>query len=209
MRINWRVFRDIEWTADLARVIISIATFLAFSLFLTTFITGFFHDARRQFFPPTDAQAEGRLLKEQVQKTQNQIAAVEASVQRSNEAFNQALAAFTPKTGSMDSGRSIALLRGEVTSLKSEVSAMHASLDALNAALLTTPDKALSIPLLRKDLEDFRVATQHDEDSIRLEMGRAYELNKWLMGFLLAAVLGMIINNLIQSKTSRVQSKVE
>lgn len=208
MRINWNVFRDLDWPSDGLKQIVNTTTLLALIGFITTSFVFYLQTSHGHLFESSEAE-QRKLLQDQMQKSQYQIAALESSIQRSNEALSQVLSGSKSTNGS-STEKDITLIRGEITSLKSEVAAMHTSLDALNSALLTTPDKALSIPLLRKDLEDFRVANQRDVDSIRLEMGRAYELNKWLMGFLLAAVLGMIINNLIQSKSAKpADSKAE
>lgn len=205
MSINWRVFRDLEWTQEL---LLRIFILMAVTFFLIMFAASAWRDARGQF-SQVDAQQEAKALREQIEKAQIQIADVKVSVQRSRDTLAQALTATKPQTRA-PTNKEVALLRVEVGSLRSDVATMQTSLDALNSALLTSPDKALSIPLLRKDLDDFRAANQRDVDSIRLEMGRAYDLNKWLMGFLLAAVLGMIINNLIESKGARtVQPKPE
>jgi hypothetical protein len=199
--INWRVLRDLEWTDDLLRILIRIFPVVAIVGFMIKTAYVFLDDAPRHFDSASSIEQQ-EVLRNQIQKAQSQIVVLETAVQRSNDALAQVLSGMKSQTDAPTSDKDIALLHGEISSLKSDLTTTRSNVDALDAALLNTPDKALSIPLLRKDLEDFRLANQRDVDSIRLEMGRAYELNKWLMGFLLAAVLGMIVNNLIQAKTA-------
>lgn len=202
MAINWRVFRDLEWTDTWVKRLISASTTLAIIASVMTAIVGYYVQESKSGPLVESSELERRaIIRDQLTSMRLQISALQTSVQRSNETFSQVLSGSKSPTGQATSDRDVALLRAEITALKSEVTTMHSSLDALDAALITTPDKALSLPLLRKDLDDFRSASQRDVDSIRLEMGRAYELNKWLIGFLLLAVIGSIVNNLIQARS--------
>jgi hypothetical protein len=156
---------------------------------------------------PTPVHEQNKIFHDQIEKDEQQIQAMQASISRSNEVLAEVLSHANPQTGLPTYDHDIALLQGEITSIKSDVANMQTSVDKLNAALLTTPDKALAVPLIRKDLDDFRLANQRDIDSMRLEMGRAYELNKWLIGFLLAAVVGTILNNILQQRGASAATK--
>jgi hypothetical protein len=54
-------------------------------------------------------------------------------------------------------------------------------------------------------MDDFKALTQRDLDSVRSEMARNYDLNKWLIGLILAAVLGTVVNNTLQARTTKAE----
>jgi phage terminase Nu1 subunit (DNA packaging protein) len=97
----------------------------------------------------------------------------------------------------------LAALQNDVRGLKKEVDGLRISSDKLNGLLLSDVNKALSVPLLRDDLESFRTLTQHDLDSVRADIAKTYDINKWLMGLIAAGLLTTIVNNILQSRRGR------
>jgi hypothetical protein len=51
LNINWRVFRDIDWSTDLVKLFVSILTALAFLGFMVTGVFQVYRDAHEQFAP--------------------------------------------------------------------------------------------------------------------------------------------------------------
>ena len=203
MNINWRVFRDLEWSTDLVKFSVNSVTLLAFVGFVVTGTFQFYRDAHEQF-APSRIQVQTDALKVELQQNRAQIAEIAASNERTNAALAELLKTTTgAPRGSQDSK----LLQQEIDSIKSDIKIVQTSLDKLNSAILTTPEKALTLPLLRKDLDDLKIQDQRDVDAIRLEIGRAYDLNKWLIGFLLAAILGTILGNILQARSPDRQPK--
>jgi hypothetical protein len=94
----------------------------------------------------------------------------------------------------------LSLLKSDLHATNEQVTALRSNIDLLNKSLESSPERALTIPLLKKDLEDFKTSSQHDTDSLRAEMLRGYDLNKWLIGLMLAAIIGVIINNAMQPR---------
>jgi hypothetical protein len=91
-------------------------------------------------------------------------------------------------------------LKQTTDDLKSGLTTTQSQMSVLTGAIGNDPEKVLSVPLLRKDVEDWKGSSQREIDSLREEMGRSYELNKWLIGLILAAVIGTVINNMLQAK---------
>jgi vacuolar-type H+-ATPase subunit I/STV1 len=96
--------------------------------------------------------------------------------------------------------RSIIALQARTDSINTTISSLNQKLDALNSVITSTPEKALALPLIKKDVEDLRAESGRQADEIRGEMNRMYDMNKWLMGLILAALVGTIINNVIQAR---------
>jgi hypothetical protein len=120
-----------------------------------------------------------------------------------NRQLSDQISELTRGPDSKQIPRELVLLRQGLADTNSTVVTLQTQVGTLTNALGNSPEKALTVPLLRKDVEDLRAATQRDLDSIRAEMGRNYDLNKWLIGLILAAVLGTVINSVMQSKSSK------
>ena len=76
-------------------------------------------------------------------------------------------------------------------------------LDDLDAAIMNNPDKALSVPLLRRDLDTLKIEYQKDIDSSGKQIDRIYDQNKWFIGLMFSMAIGLIglaISNFIQAR---------
>jgi hypothetical protein len=96
----------------------------------------------------------------------------------------------------------ITLVQHNLDAQKDQLKDLRSNIDSLRKAIESSPEKAVTIPLLTKDLDDFKTSSQHDIDSLRAEMLRGYELNKWLIGLMLAAVFGIVFKGILESRTS-------
>lgn len=96
--------------------------------------------------------------------------------------------------------RSIIALQARTDSINTTISLLNQKLDALSSVITSTPEKALALPLIKEDVEDLRAESGRQADEIRGEMNRMYDMNKWLMGLILAALVGTIVNNVIQAR---------
>jgi hypothetical protein len=159
------------------------------------------HDRTNQTFTAVDWRAQNAMLNAEVKKNRAELIALQEALKETEEkiGIQNINASDSPPTETL---RQITALRIDVIGLKTGLADLRSNLNNLNVALTNSPDKALAMPLLRKDLDDMKANTQHDLDSLRTEMTRAYDLNKWIIGFLLAAVLGTVLNNVLQSRSS-------
>jgi hypothetical protein len=138
-----------------------------------------------------------------VKRLQAQQAQLDNLNRQTNDLLSSLLHSSKIISGSPQASREIAALKQNVATINTDIDRLHSELDTLNSVLVTNPEKALTVPLLRKDLDDWKVSTQKDIDSIRGEMTRSYDLNRWLIGLILAAVIGTILSNFIQAKASK------
>lgn len=74
---------------------------------------------------------------------------------------------------------------------------------ALEAAIVSDPEKALAVPVLRKDLDNATSTMQIQLTDLRLRIEQTYEIYKWLIGLLITVVigvLGMVVNTWLGRK---------
>lgn len=84
----------------------------------------------------------------------------------------------------------------EFSALESSVSKIDARLTVLERSIADNPEKALSIPMLRKDQENMEKSIEANKVALTIELNRIYELQKWILGgigtVLFAAVTALL-----------------
>ncbi len=84
------------------------------------------------------------------------------------------------------------------TDLTNQILEIQASLRALENALTVNPEKALAVPILRKDLDNAEKNLRSELQQTRNEINRMYDLNKWFIGLMFTmavSVLGIAISS--------------
>jgi len=135
-----------------------------------------------------------------LEELMHQRAEIEESNRRYQDLLKQLSSNIRKTPGGSFSSSELAVLKQDLNNVKSDLTGVRTSVDKLNDALGSNPEKAIALPLVKKDLEDLRNSTQRDLDALRGEMTRGYDLNKWLIGLILAAVLGTLINTRLQTR---------
>ena len=132
------------------------------------------------------ALRELELLKEAQSKNQNLLGQVKENIK------------LTPDEAKIQ--QDVVVLQKSLDDIHSDLAGIHKSVDTINTALMATPEKAITIPLMQKDIDNLKLETQRDLDSIHAEMVRSNDLNKWIIGLIVAAVLGTTLNSFLQSR---------
>jgi len=89
----------------------------------------------------------------------------------------------------------------QVARLGTELDSLQAQMNQLDDAIGQSPEKALAIPLLKKDMDDFKDTYRRDMDSTQGEINRVYDQNKWFIGLMFTialAILGLTVTNFLQ-----------
>ena len=76
-------------------------------------------------------------------------------------------------------------------------------LDSLEKSILDSPEKALSVPLLRQNLESFKQGYLRDSSEATREIDRIYDQNKWFIGLMFSMAIGLVglgISNFVQAR---------
>ena len=74
---------------------------------------------------------------------------------------------------------------------------------SIQAALGSDLERSLSVPLLRKDLEQLKTQLNERTTAASKEIDRIYDQNKWflgLMGTMALGLLGLAVSNFLQSR---------
>ena len=86
-----------------------------------------------------------------------------------------------------------------------EISTLDAKVNNLNAAILASPDKALAVPLLRRDIDTLTKRVEEIQAQGKADIDRLYEQQKWTLGGIgtvLLAVAGGAITIILRSLPS-------
>lgn len=76
--------------------------------------------------------------------------------------------------------------------LASSLEATDQRLKKLESAILESPERALSIPLLRKDIDESAKRVEEYRASSRADFDRLYEQQKWILGGIGTVLLAII-----------------
>jgi len=80
----------------------------------------------------------------------------------------------------------------ETARLATQVAELQSEVSELREAIGQSPEKALAIPMLRKDVENFREGYRRDLEATQSEINRVYDQNKWFLGLVATMALAMI-----------------
>ncbi len=94
----------------------------------------------------------------------------------------------------------------ELRRLADSSESLNQRLESLESALLEDPAKAVSLPLLQRDVTSLRDAHDSEAQSLRNEIDRVYDQNKWFIGLMFTmalSILGLAVGNLFQGSGRR------
>jgi hypothetical protein len=85
-------------------------------------------------------------------------------------------------------------LSAQMAAVSTTVADLKNRLSGLEAAIVISPEKALQIPLLRKDLDDFRNQNNSAMSTLDQNIGRQYDLMKWVLGTFALGLGGLVFS---------------
>ena len=88
----------------------------------------------------------------------------------------------------------------EFSQLKYQVTELNTSVKNLENVILDNPEKAISLLLLKQQLENQRDQNEKEYKNTKDEIARVYDINKWIIGLVIAMLVSIItlsISNLL------------
>ncbi len=81
-----------------------------------------------------------------------------------------------------------------------KVSSIDEKLNALNKAIMASPEKALEIPMLRRDVLALQKQYENATMSLEREITRAYDTIKWVVGTIVLGIIGLVVSLFLRGK---------
>jgi hypothetical protein len=76
--------------------------------------------------------------------------------------------------------------------MRTDLNGLSKRLKTLEDAMIDTPSKVLSVPLLRQEVDNIKVNSQKDSEVQAKQIDRVYEQNKWFIGLMFTMAIGLI-----------------
>ena len=122
-------------------------------------------------------------------------------VKLSQELLAKKLSALDYKLSAILAASTNGTPSADYAAIKTVLDDLSSRLAALEKSLLDNPEKALSVPLLRQDLENLKLSYRSDGAEYTRQIDRVYDQNKWFIGLMFSMALGLIglaISNFLQ-----------
>jgi hypothetical protein len=143
-------------------------------------------DMQRETLRAADAELESEKTKTKLAALQKELARVTANLTSSITA-PESETAFQVKT------------------IAAKVDSIEKRLFNLEQAILAAPDKALAVPILRRDLDTQKERADEQFETLRLEIQQSADFNKWFLGLMATMTLtlfGFIVSHAMKRDSS-------
>lgn len=81
--------------------------------------------------------------------------------------------------------------RQSIADIKDAEARLDVRLSSLETSIMSTPEKAVAVPMLKQQVDALQDRTHSDLDGIRGEIGRLFTLTQWFIGLMFTIALGM------------------
>lgn len=135
------------------------------------------------------------------QELEARVILLEEQSQEQKDEYEQLILSIDKANSSIESLSKIPDSHGwkvEASKFKTQLEQLQKKLQALENALTVSPEKALSVPILRKDLDNTEKNLRAELKQTRAEIDRMYDQNKWFIGLMFTialSVLGIAISS--------------
>jgi len=80
----------------------------------------------------------------------------------------------------------------QLNALNNSIAESQKRLASLEGAILTNPEKALAIPLIRKDIDSLKEVQQTNVVASKQDIDRIYDQSRWFIGLMITSSIGII-----------------
>lgn len=75
---------------------------------------------------------------------------------------------------------------------------LEKKIEILNKIILDDPEKSLTIPLLRKDIDSQKINNDIKIETLKGEIETVIDLNKWVLGLIFSLLVTIVISNIFK-----------
>jgi predicted PurR-regulated permease PerM len=96
-----------------------------------------------------------------------------------------------------------------ITLNKKRISTLENKIETLEKIITDSPEKALTIPLLSKDIEHQKIDTENKIELIQDKITTVVDLNKWILGLIFSLLITIVISNILGFNRNKNKSETE
>ncbi len=140
--------------------------------------------SKKLLIPPVELAmtSQEQAVRQQITKVQSEISILKAHV-----------------TGLTTVPQSVKI-SAKLKELDAKISLIDDKLDVLNKAIMASPEKALEIPMLRRDVLALQKQYENATTSLEREITRAYDTIKWVVGTIVLGIIGLVASVFLRGK---------
>ncbi|EHK7543265.1 hypothetical protein ICR46_003605 [Vibrio cholerae] len=90
-----------------------------------------------------------------------------------------------------------------LTEFERKLNSLEKQVTAINSVILESPEKAIEIPMLKRDIKSMQERYESSIDSLEREIARAYETITWVIGTILLGILGLAASVLFREQRDK------
>jgi len=87
-------------------------------------------------------------------------------------------------------------VHSDFESIKAELHNLKQDLKKVDEIVIENPEKALSLPLLRRDIQSLKDEVGKNSLNQKEEIARVYDMNKWIIGLVFSMIVSIVILNI-------------
>jgi len=153
----------------------------------------------RSFVTREQSKQSGMMWSEQSGKLMEEYALLANGVEGQRQAIQKVNSQIEAALGAAE--KSPADVR--IAAMRQDIDALRGRIGQVEGAILETPTKAVSLPLLKQDIENVKVSLEREIESSNKQIDRIYDQNKWFIGLMVTMTIGfvsMVIAHVVQLK---------
>ena len=79
-----------------------------------------------------------------------------------------------------------------ISSIEEKINSVTSKMEIIETAIVENPERAMSLPILRRDMDALSSDLRGDLAALRTEVDRVYDLNKWFIGLMATMSVGVL-----------------
>jgi len=88
----------------------------------------------------------------------------------------------------------------KLSELETKMNSLSSDIAIINKVIMQSPEKALEIPILKRDLASLNKQYEATVEALEREITRAYDTIKWVIGTIVLGILGLAASIFIKAR---------